>query len=628
MNRKVFYTILGMTILCGLVFFHSGNSLAANQTGIVTASSLNVRTGAGTSYDILQYNNANVLLAKEDKVTILEKLSGWYQVSFVKDNTTLTGFVSSNYIAIEQASTAVPAPTVTPASTSEPTITYRYETSYQPVSVGAKVLKKSKLYKANGKSVYKVGRKKMSLAKGKKIKVIGEKTLKGKKWFHVSFTYKKKKRTAYIPEYYVTMTLKTKPTAKVNSLKKSIKLYKKAKSGSTVVKSRKKKVTLKKNTAVTILSNKVVKKKKWYRISAKYKNKTVKGWTLSKYITLTKPVVQKKVKVVALSEADFEKSMTAQGFPESYKPYLRALHQKYPYWKFKAFKTGVKFQDALTAESKLGENLISNSKSEAWKSKEAGAYDSATGTWKVFDGSTWVAASKEAIAYYMDPRNFLNDRTVFMFESLEYQPEYQTAAGVNKILSNTPFYGKSFSYVDTTDNKTNRSITYTNAFLAAAKINGVSPYHLASRVKQEVVTSATTTSIAVTGTNSSYPGIFNFYNIGATSGSNPAVNGLKWASSGTTYLRPWTDRYRSIVGGAQYIGQSYIQKGQNTGYLEKFNLTANSRYSHQYMTNVEAAYSEAIKTKNAYAGLMDASSIVFSIPVFTEMPSSPCAAPQ
>ena len=45
MNRKVFYTILGMTILCGLVFFRSGNSLAANQTGIVTASSLNVRTG-------------------------------------------------------------------------------------------------------------------------------------------------------------------------------------------------------------------------------------------------------------------------------------------------------------------------------------------------------------------------------------------------------------------------------------------------------------------------------------------------------------------------------------------------------------------------------------------------------
>lgn len=609
-------------VLAGCMCLNQDHSDAASATGVVTAASLNVRSGAGTNYNVVN------TLAKGTKVTVLNTADGWYEIEATVNNEKITGYVSATYVAMDSAATPTPTAVPTEAPTPAPTVYYRLETTTNPISVAARIRVKTKVYKNKKYSYYKVSKRKVTLNKNKKVTILGESRVKGVKWLKIRFTYKKKKRTAYIPEYYVTMTLKTKPTAKVNSLKKSIKLYKKAKSGSTVVKSRKKKVTLKKNTAVTILSNKVVKKKKWYRISAKYKNKTVKGWTLSKYITLTKPVVQKKVKVVALSEADFEKSMTAQGFPESYKPYLRALHQKYPYWQFKAFKTGVKFQDALTAESKLGENLISNSKSEAWKSKEAGAYDSATGTWKVFDGSTWVAASKEAIAYYMDPRNFLNDRTVFMFESLEYQPEYQTAAGVNKILSNTPFYGKSFSYVDTTDNKTNRSITYTNAFLAAAKINGVSPYHLASRVKQEVVTSATTTSIAVTGTNSSYPGIFNFYNIGATSGSNPAVNGLKWASSGTTYLRPWTDRYRSIVGGAQYIGQSYIQKGQNTGYLEKFNLTANSRYSHQYMTNVEAAYSEAIKTKNAYAGLMDASSIVFSIPVFTEMPSSPCAAPQ
>lgn len=190
---------------------------------------------------------------------------------------------------------------------------------------------------------------------------------------------------------------------------------------------------------------------------------------------------------MALSEADFEKSMTARDFRNPTNRICVPFTRNIRTGSLRHLRTGVKFQDALTAESKLGENLISNSKSEAWKSKEAGAYDSATGTWKVFDGSTWVAASKEAIAYYMDPRNFLNDRTVFMFESLEYQPEYQTAAGVNKILSNTPFYGKSFSYVDTTDNKTNRSITYTNAFLAAAKINGVSPYHLASRVKRKLL---------------------------------------------------------------------------------------------------------------------------------------------
>lgn len=132
----------------------------------------------------------------------------------------------------------------------------------------------------------------------------------------------------------------------------------------------------------------------------------------------------------------------------------------------------------------------------------------------------------------------------------------------------------------------------------------------------------------MTGTNSTYPNIFNFYNIGATSSSNPVLNGLKWASTGTTYLRPWNDRYRSIVGGASYIGSSYINKGQNTGYLQKFNMTANSTYDHQYMTNVEAAYSEAIKTKKAYADTMNSTAILFSIPVFENMPANACAAPK
>lgn len=623
MNRKVFYTILGMTILCGLVFFRSGNSLAANQTGIVTASSLNVRTGAGTSYDILQYNNANVLLAKEDKVTILEKLSGWYQVSFVKDNTTLTGFVSSNYIAIEQASTAVPAPTVTPASTSEPTITYRYETSYRPVSVGAKVLKKSKLYKANGKSVYKVGRKKMSLAKGKKIKVIGEKTLKGKKWFHVSFTYKKKKRKAYLQNKYVKLTAGKGIYAQIFNVKKAANIRKKKGTGSAYKKVGGKKVSIAKKAAVTIVSDVAVKSTRWYKLRFNYKGKTYTGYSNAKYVKLAKKPVTKKVAVVAMSDAQFEQAMKNEGFPESYKQSLRALHSAYPYWQFKAYKTGLDWNTAVTEESKTGVNLISNARAKAWKSTEKDAYDASTGKWKVFDGSTWVAASKAAVAYFMDPRNYLNDRSIYMFELLEYQSQYQTKSGVNTILSNTPFYNKKFSYTDVNTGAA-KTMYYVTAFMEAAKISKASPYHLASRVKQEVVTSATTTSTAVTGTVSSYPGIYNFYNIGATSSSTPVLNGLKWASDkkAGTYLRPWTDPYRSIVGGAQYISSGYIAKGQNTCYLEKFNVTSYKRYSHQYMTNVEAAYEESIKTKKAYAGMMDKSPLVFSIPVYENMPAA------
>ena len=149
-------------------------------------------------------------------------------------------------------------------------------------------------------------------------------------------------------------------------------------------------------------------------------------------------------------------------------------------------------------------------------------------------------------------------------------------------------------------------------------------------MKQEVVTGTKTTSIAVTGTTPQYPGIFNFYNIGATHATaySPALNGLKWASTGTSYMRPWNDRYKSIVGGGIYIGSNYINRGQNTLYLEKFNVTANGTYGHQYMANVEAANAEAVKTKNAYSGMLDSAPIIFSIPVYNDMPASACPIPQ
>lgn len=258
---------------------------------------------------------------------------------------------------------------------------------------------------------------------------------------------------------------------------------------------------------------------------------------------------------------------------------------------------------------------------------EKGAYDPATGKWTVFDGSTWVAASKEAVSYYMDPRNFLTIQGIFQFEQLEYQSQYQTKDGINQIFKNTPFSNATFSYVDDVTGAEKR-ISYADAFLQAAKESGVSPYHLASRSKQEVVTGPSSTSTAVTGTTESYPGIFNFYNIGAYSGATPILNGLKWASSGSTFLRPWNNRYRSIVGGAMYIGSNYINRGQNTGYLQKFNVTPNNTYNHQYMTNVEAANSEALKTKNAYNGMLDSVPLVFSIPVYENMPATNCPVPQ
>ena len=52
-------------------------------------------------------------------------------------------------------------------------------------------------------------------------------------------------------------------------------------------------------------------------------------------------------------------------------------------------------------------------------------------------------------------------------------------------------------------------------FYKSSGVSGVSPYHPASRVKQEVVTGPTSLSNSVSGTYKGHEGYYNFYNIGA-----------------------------------------------------------------------------------------------------------------
>lgn len=634
--KKLFLVMMCMA-LCGVFVWHiDENKALANQTGTVVTSGgvLRMRSGVGTTNSIVTE------IPNGSQVTIINLNAGsdangiWYEVTY----NNLQGYVAGKYVSLSIQATASPEATATPTPTPTPTPTvvataapvtiYRTETSYKKIKVPAKIKKKQvTIYKNTSGKNLRVKRQNVVLKKNKSVKIIAEKTKGSTKWFKISFKYKKKTRKGYIKSTDVKMTLKQAAAGKVVNVKTALRVRKKPGNSNPYYKVNGRVLVLAKKQYVNIIKVRTVKKKQWYRISFDYYGKTYKGYVQAKYIKLAKPKVQKKVKVTALSDAEFEAEMIRQGFPDSYKDALRKLHVQYPYWQFTAYKTGLDWETAVTAESKIGLNLISNSKSAAWKSMEEGAYDAATGKWKVFDGSTWVAASKAAVSYYMDPRNFLTEQSVYQFEQLEYQSQYQTESGVENVLSNTPFAKTKFTYVDGTTGA-NLEITYAAAFMAAAKESGVSPYHLASRCKQEVVTGATTVSSAVTGTTESYPGIFNFYNIGATHGTNPVLNGLKWANTGTTFLRPWNDRYRAIVGGGMYIGSNYINRGQNTGYLQKFNVTTTSTYSHQYMANVEAANSESMKTKTAYNGMMDSVPLVFSIPVYENMPATNCPVPQ
>ena len=236
----------------------------------------------------------------------------------------------------------------------------------------------------------------------------------------------------------------------------------------------------------------------------------------------------------------------------------------------------------------------------------------------------------------MDPRNFLNESNIFMFEVLRYASAYQDENGVENILTNTPFQYQYYTYTDDYGNR--NMLSYAQTFIAAAEYSGVSPYHLAARVKQEVVTSSKTASNSVSGTVKGLEGLYNFYNIGAyhsTAAGGAIANGLKYAKNGASNndelndasLIPWTNPYNAIVGGAHILGVNYINRGQDTIYLQKFNVTGNSTYYHQYMANVEAPYAESKKTASAYKD-METLPIVFSIPVYFDMPEEPVAVPE
>ena len=351
---------------------------------------------------------------------------------------------------------------------------------------------------------------------------------------------------------------------------------------------------------------------KWYKISCG----NVTGYVSAAYVQLTSSGSQ------GSSDADFESYMTKQGFPESYKPYLRTLHEQHPKWIFTAQNLGVDWNTALKEECVVGRNLVHSSALASWKSMEKGAYDFNGGYWYGLDGS-WVAASKEIIMYYMDPRNFLNDTYIFMFENQSYDPSYQTESGVKTILADT-FMSGSYTCPDT-----KKKYTYSQTFMDAAKKSGVSPYHLASRCRNEQGVNGAPQSL---GTVKGYENYFNFFDIQAyaTSTMTAAEMGCKYAkTTNPTYLLPWTNQYKSIVGGSIFLGTGYITKGQDTLYLQKFDMVdgGNGLYYHQYMTCVFGQANEAISLKNAYSQDILNSAMEFKMPVYNNMPDKLCPKP-
>lgn len=380
------------------------------------------------------------------------------------------------------------------------------------------------------------------------------------------------------------------------------------------------KIALYEDDVVTILSehessNNDVNNPIWYKVSIKRSGTTYTGYVSSSLV------------VVNINSGALE------NVPEEYKSYIKQLLELHPEWNFVVYDTGIEWKNLFyeNAQCAFGRNVVYYSYPLSYRSTQSGAYNWRTDEWYNPDKETgWYQANAQLIAYYMDPRNFLNEQHIFMFEALSYDEKTQTLDGVKKILS-----GSFMDNVEIT-NTTDKKVLYAQAYINAGQIADVSPYHLASRTVQEVGKngSGSTSGTYKAKDGTDYSGYYNFYNIGATASSDPIGNGLKYATGKTStdaqkerYLLPWNSQYKAIVGGAKWIGYGYINNKQDTLYYQKFNVV-NKVWTHQYMANVMAPASESASIKKAYSnlGILD-NSFTFIIPYYKNMPAEACAPP-
>ena len=284
-----------------------------------------------------------------------------------------------------------------------------------------------------------------------------------------------------------------------------------------------------------------------------------------------------------------------EAFPTFYQDKLIALKELHPNWTFVPMNTGLDFKTAVKNE--MGDkSLIQNTTSNAEK-----------GWVGKLDGAGWYYATEDAVSYYMNPCNFLTEGYIFQFEQLTFNGSYHTVSAIQNFLNNTFMKGNL---------PDDSSKNYAQAFYEIGKSRALSPIHLAARVYQE---QGSGKSALISGTYKGYEGYYNYFNVKADGKTEQEIitNGLSYAKS-----QGWNTHYKSLSGGAATIGNGYILKGQDTLYLEKFNVDGsyNALYTHQYMQNIQAPASESLSTKRMYtnAGSLN-SAFVFKIPVFENM---------
>ena len=317
----------------------------------------------------------------------------------------------------------------------------------------------------------------------------------------------------------------------------------------------------------------------------------------------------------------FEAYLVQQGFPKTYWPALKKLHEAHPTWTFVAQKTGMTFDTAVQNEYESGSNYMTTNETNPTR------------------------ASEKALRYYMDPRNFMTEEYIFQF-----MDQTETASGTTTTVRRLVSKNSSCFMLD--------SSVFNLSYLTTAANNaGINANVLAAMIIQEqgwtggsnsLISGNGGLSIAVYNSSTgkltktlNLNGYYNYFNIGAfpassvpvgtgyySSGVNASRRGLWYAAgqpnykgtvTATSYGRPWNTKQKAITGGAQFYKNEYIDNNQKTYYTKKFNVMNGSGRvgDHQYETTIFGARDEGKLLGYAYTS--STKNLRFLIPVYNKI---------
>ena len=505
---------------------------AQSSQGIITASSLNARSGASTSYSI------KFVLHKGDKVNIITSSNGWYKIT---TNNNKTGWVSAKYVEVQNTTT------IKYVSASSLNMRKGPSTSYSVIT---------------------------TLTKGEEVEVISEengwaKVNHDSKTGYVSSKYLSDEKPVIITIKYVNAdTLNVREGAGT-----SYKILGTYNHGDEV-----KVVSIDGNWAkiqykggYAYISNKYLSNEKPVKVTIKYVNTNtlnIREGAGTEYEILGTYKKGQEVKVVSI-DGDWAKIQYEDGYAYISNKYLVdkmptdsendnkdnnvggdvIIHENLSY----SFDAMVDYEYKLSQQgyNRIKANLSTN-------------YQNST---------KYLQATREDLSKYLNPQTFsTNANGRLQFLKIDKYREGITASELNAFFnkyckSNSVFINKGQAFIDAAK-KHNLDVSYLVA---------------ASMVETGYGSSTLAQGVEVPGENGEKVKVYNFFGISAFDGT--AVP----SAANYAYKKGWTTIDKTIEGSAKWIATNYIHSSkykQNTLYKMRWSYNT----GHQYATDVSWAH--------------------------------------